>query len=306
MKFGENLKALRKKSKMSQDELAEKVMVSRQSVSKWENGESYPEMNNILQLCKIFRCDINDLINDAIIDINSLDEEVKMSVVKLKKEQQRKMKGLSKAIAIIAKVGKILVYVSIPAVVASMIILGVLITKVEVNNNEISLKGMNELVTLISNDEELTIKYNDTVVAKEKDKTAILKIKEVLDNNTKTEVFIYLESGFLFLVIMLVTLSVILKHVEKLFENIYDGDTPFTLENVEHIKKTAYLMIAMIILPSLVGVMFEFFMKTDLNVDFELFSLIEILFLFSLAYIFEYGYQIQKDSKGKMYGEENE
>lgn len=306
MKFGENLKALRKKSKMSQDELAEKVMVSRQSVSKWENGESYPEMNNILQLCKIFRCDINDLVNDAIIDINSLDEEVKMSVVKLKKEQQRKMKGLSKAIAIIAKVGKILVYVSIPAVVASMIILGVLITKVEVNNNEISLKGTNELVTLISNDEELIIKYNDTVVAKEKDKTAILKIKEVLDNNTKTEVFIYLESGFLFLVIMLVTLSVILKHVEKLFENIYDGDTPFTLENVEHIKKTAYLMIAMIILPSLVGVMFEFFMKTDLNVDFELFSLIEILFLFSLAYIFEYGYQIQKDSKGKMYGEENE
>ena len=44
----------------------------------------------------------------------------------------------------------------------------------------------------------------------------------------------------------------------------------------------------------------------DLDVDFELLSLVEILFLFSIAYIFQYGYEIQLDSKGKMYGEEYE
>ena len=48
MKFGENLKNIRKEKNMSQEQLAEKVNVSRQSVSKWETGESYPEMNNIL------------------------------------------------------------------------------------------------------------------------------------------------------------------------------------------------------------------------------------------------------------------
>ena len=53
MKFGENLKKIRKEKNMSQEQLAEKVNVSRQSVSKWETGESYPEMNNILELCKI-------------------------------------------------------------------------------------------------------------------------------------------------------------------------------------------------------------------------------------------------------------
>ena len=41
---------------MSQEELALKVKVTRQSVTKRENGESYPEMNNILELCKIFNC----------------------------------------------------------------------------------------------------------------------------------------------------------------------------------------------------------------------------------------------------------
>lgn len=41
MKFGENLKNLRKRKNYSQDDLAEKMNVSRQSVSKWENGLSF-------------------------------------------------------------------------------------------------------------------------------------------------------------------------------------------------------------------------------------------------------------------------
>lgn len=60
MKFGDNLRQIRKSKKMSQEQLAEKVNVTRQSVSKWENGESYPEMNNILELCKIFNCKLNE------------------------------------------------------------------------------------------------------------------------------------------------------------------------------------------------------------------------------------------------------
>ena len=55
MKFGENLYNLRKNAKMSQEKLAEKMSVSRQSISKWENGESYPEMDKILKLCNIFQ-----------------------------------------------------------------------------------------------------------------------------------------------------------------------------------------------------------------------------------------------------------
>lgn len=62
-----------------------------------------------------------------------------------------------------------------------------------------------------------------------------------------------------------------------------------------------YLGISLIL-----GGLFEILLKMDLDVDFELLSLVEILFLFSIAYIFQYGYEIQLDSKGKMYGDENE
>ena len=99
---------------------------------------------------------------------------------------------------------------------------------------------------------------------------------------------------------------IFLKHLEDLFKNINEGDTPFTLDNVKHIKKMAYLMISLIIIPSFSGIIFELVLKSDLDVDFEMFNLFEILFLVVLAYIFEYGYEIQLDSKGKMYGDVDE
>ncbi len=62
MAFSENLQELRKRKDMTQEQLAEKLEVSRQSVSKWESGTSYPEMEKILQICEMFRCNIGVLM----------------------------------------------------------------------------------------------------------------------------------------------------------------------------------------------------------------------------------------------------
>ena len=53
MSLGENLQFLRKKNNITQEQLAEQLDVSRQSVSKWESDSSYPEMDKLLQLNKI-------------------------------------------------------------------------------------------------------------------------------------------------------------------------------------------------------------------------------------------------------------
>ncbi len=303
MKFGENLKNLRTSKKLSQEDLAEKVGVSRQSVSKWECGDAYPEMNNLLELCKIFHCHLNDLVNDTITDVDSLDEEIKMNIVKLKKEQQKKMKGLSKAIFLIARIGKILVTISIPLVAISMLILGVLTSKISVVDNEIKFNGIDDKITIVEKENSIFIKVNDTTINKI-EQNEIIQIKELFENNSKYLVVGYIEVGFAFLVISLVLIRIMLKSLEKLFENINKGDTPFTLENVGYIKKMAYLMIVVTVLPTIGGVIFELLLKADLDIGFEMFSLIEILFLFSIAYIFQYGYEIQLDSKGVMYGQE--
>ncbi len=305
MKFGDNLRNLRKSKTLSQEDLAEKVNVSRQSVSKWETGDAYPEVNNILELCKIFHCHINDLVNDSIIDIDSLDEETKMSVVKFKREQQSKVKGLSKAISIIAKIGRIACMIAIPIIIASMIISGIVIHKVDIKDNEITWNG-NDMISITEIDHKVSLAVNNEVVIDITNQNDIMRMKDILENHPKAMVIGYVEMGFLFLVVCLIFMIMILKSLENLFRNINSGDTPFTLENVGYIKKIAYLMIVVTVLPNLGGVLFEILLKMDLDIGFELFDLVEILFLFSIAYIFQYGYEIQLDSKGKMYGDEFE
>lgn len=60
--FGDNLQFYRKREAMTQEQLAEKLDVSRQTVSKWEAGSSYAEMDKLLQICDLFFCDMDTLL----------------------------------------------------------------------------------------------------------------------------------------------------------------------------------------------------------------------------------------------------
>lgn len=66
MSFSENLQFLRKKQNITQEQLAEQLEVSRQSVSKWESGVTYPEMEKLLQICQMFHCNMDDLMQKDI------------------------------------------------------------------------------------------------------------------------------------------------------------------------------------------------------------------------------------------------
>ena len=65
MKFNEKLIALRKKEGLSQEELGYKLNVTRQTVSKWELGQTTPEMDKLAEMSKIFNVSVDELINDS-------------------------------------------------------------------------------------------------------------------------------------------------------------------------------------------------------------------------------------------------
>lgn len=71
MNFSDNLKKIRKEHNLSQEQIAEQLGVSRQSVSKWESGQAYPEMDKMLQLCKLFNLNIDELLNQDIKEVNN-------------------------------------------------------------------------------------------------------------------------------------------------------------------------------------------------------------------------------------------
>ena len=91
-----------------------------------------------------------------------------------------------------------------------------------------------------------------------------------------------------------------------LFVNIHNEDTPFTLENVKYIKKVAIFLIAVVLFPDVTGILFEMITKVDMGAELEIVNLLLSLIVYVMAYIFEYGYEIQLDSKGRIYGNENE
>jgi AbrB family looped-hinge helix DNA binding protein len=60
-----NLKGLRKKNQYTQEDVAGKINVSRQSVAKWENGESIPDIDSCIKLAKLYKVKLDDLVNHS-------------------------------------------------------------------------------------------------------------------------------------------------------------------------------------------------------------------------------------------------
>ena len=64
MNLADKLQLLRKKNLSSQEELAEKLGISRQAVSKWESGQSLPDLNKLKAISKLYNVTIDSLVND--------------------------------------------------------------------------------------------------------------------------------------------------------------------------------------------------------------------------------------------------
>lgn len=89
MELGKQIKKYRNEFDISQDELAEKVYVSRQTISNWENDKNYPDINSLLRLSEVFHVSIDILIRGDI-------EEIKAEI---SQEDRRRFKKTSNIFA---------------------------------------------------------------------------------------------------------------------------------------------------------------------------------------------------------------
>jgi transcriptional regulator with XRE-family HTH domain len=64
MIFSEKLQLIRKSKGMTQEDLAEKLAVSRQAVAKWESGQAYPDISNLIQISNLFNVTVDYLVRD--------------------------------------------------------------------------------------------------------------------------------------------------------------------------------------------------------------------------------------------------
>lgn len=93
MTLGQNILNYRKKVGLSQEELGEKIDVTRQTISNWELGETSPNTEQLKNLSKVLNVSIDELVNNDI-------ENVILTKVKLTEKQTKSIKKILKGILI--------------------------------------------------------------------------------------------------------------------------------------------------------------------------------------------------------------
>lgn len=76
MELGKQIKKYRNEKSLSQEALADKIYVSRQTISNWENDKSYPDVNSLVLLSKVFSVSLDELIKG---DVEKMTEQINNS-----------------------------------------------------------------------------------------------------------------------------------------------------------------------------------------------------------------------------------
>ena len=110
MNLVDNLQYLRKRDKLTQEELADKLGVSRQAVSKWETGEAYPETEKLMLLCDLFNVSLDGLMRSNLSELCGEEKKTEIS----KEEYSKHFDSFSRAVAI----GVMLILIGVAVCVA--------------------------------------------------------------------------------------------------------------------------------------------------------------------------------------------
>lgn len=78
MELGQRLKDLRNKQNITQEEFADRLYVSRQTISSWENDKSYPDIHSLLMISDLFNISLDDLVKG---DIEIMEERINQSEI---------------------------------------------------------------------------------------------------------------------------------------------------------------------------------------------------------------------------------
>lgn len=115
MTFGEKLSKMRKEYNYTQEQLADILGVSRQSVSKWESDIAYPETDKLIEIGKLFDCSMDYLLKENITEksgaiANVFAEKVMTDKNKIKLKKVLKIIGIILAVALAIDVISMIVY----------------------------------------------------------------------------------------------------------------------------------------------------------------------------------------------------
>lgn len=88
VKIGKFIAECRKKNQLTQVQLAEKLNITDRAVSKWERGKSMPDSSIMLELCKILKISVNDLLSGEVVTMDAYNENLEKNLLEAIKQKQ--------------------------------------------------------------------------------------------------------------------------------------------------------------------------------------------------------------------------
>lgn len=161
MTVGEKLLELRKKKGLSQEEVANILNVSRQTISKWETDSSTPDFDKIVPICELYKISANELLN-----LNPNEDNKTINNVLKKDTKNNSARNISISVALyiisvvfligLSTIGKpilgLCIFLIVVAVATGIIVYISIINKKpkrELTKNEIMVKHINEVISIM-------------------------------------------------------------------------------------------------------------------------------------------------------------
>ena len=215
----------------------------------------------------------------------------------LNKDDQKRFKTLSRVVKIISKIVRIVLMISVPFILMLAIIIPIMFSKIEVSGNIVKF-----------NDARFVLK-DDYITLNVGEKTHLIadgiknmdQVVSFLNDNKLSTLIASFEVALIGAVVAIIINIYIFKDIEKLFDNFYLQKTPLTDENTEYIHNIGKKMIYLLLSELIFGIITTILAKNTFNTHIATYSIIEILIIYVIYYIFKYASNLQKQKESTIY-----
>ena len=216
--------------------------------------------------------------------------------VLLEKKSQKELRVISKVAYILAKIGRVCLMIAIPFIFLSMIIVPFVLNKVNVDGNIIRIDD----ASFILNEDNVIAKIGNNTYISEENLSVYGDIFNFLNKNELTRLLWFIELALGFVAISVIIAIYQLINVEKLFKSFHKEKVPFTKENCNHVRNICNLLVASAILSIVAEIVLSLIMPS-FNINIASFSIMQLLVMFIIYYLFRYATEMQKKSNTVMY-----
>lgn len=307
MSISKKIAKLRKELKLSSEDFGKKLGVTGRMVARWENNTSKPTDELLDKIKEVYGKDLREtsVKKEIVKKEEKKEENIKIENASLDKNDSKGLKTLSKFISIIAKIVKVCLIIAIPFLIALMIIVPIIVKNLEIGDNYIKYKNSSGEVLTIQGEDILlsgkyTIKYKDEITTGEIRYDLLGEVAKNIRGMDQTKIIVFSEVSLVLTIASVVLGVVFFTYLSKLFKNISEK-TPFTIDNIKYLKMITYILIANIIVEILLEFIVKVFVSVDISSNLGSNSIIVMLVLASLIYIFKYGYNLQQNTNSDIY-----